>query len=389
MLFGHHNALQINLNINCLRKRTPFLPYLALIFIISGCVTTQVPIDSTSTRDNLHLNINVHDPSMIMHDSRYYMFHTGRGISNWVSRDKVNWLRLDPVFNSAPLWTENITSNFDNYISAPNISYHDGKYYLYYSISSTDLNDSAIGLVTNQSVNPSDPDFKWEDQGMVIGSYSEKNRWNATDAALTFDENGIPWLAFASHQMGIKMVRLKNDLKTVEISSDTSEVYTIAKRGKFQNVKGEITTGTSSIQMDNDESIRITEKRQDQQLKNCTLSAPFIFKRDMFYYLFATREPCHQDEDFSDEIIVGRSKSITGPYVGTNGDLMDNGGGSTLIRGNEEYSGVAHNSIYQFEEKNYLVGHAYNRGNEKGTKLIILEIIWNDDNWPNVDLGRP
>jgi len=68
---------------------------------------------------------------------------------------------------------------------------------------------------------------------------------------------------------------------------------------------------------------------------------------------------------------------------------MDNGGGSTLTRGNEEYSGVAHNSIYQFDEKNYLVGHAYNRGNEGGTKLIILEMIWNDNNWPEIDLASP
>ena len=389
MMYTHHNPLQHNLNINCLRKRTSILPYLVLIFIISGCVTTQVPIDSINTRDNLHLNINVQDPSIIMHDGRYYLFHTGRGISNWVSRDKVNWVRLNPVFNSAPVWTEKIDPNSDNYISAPDISYHNGKYFLYYSVSSSDFHNSAIGLATNQSINPSDPDFKWEDQGMVIGSNSGKNRWYATDPALIFDENDTPWLAFASHQTGIKIVRLKNDLKTVEILSDTSEVYTIAKRGRVQNVEEENTTGTSRIEMDNDGSNRNSVIRQEQRLKSCTLSAPFIFKRDKYFYLFVTSEYCRQVEDFSHEIIVGRSKSITGPYVGTDGELMDNGGGSTLTRGNEEYSGVAHNSIYQFDEKNYLVGHAYNRGSEGGTKLIILEMIWNDNNWPEIDLASP
>jgi arabinan endo-1,5-alpha-L-arabinosidase len=46
---------------------------------------------------------------------------------------------------------------------------HDGKFYLY-SASVFGSNRSAIGLVTNTTLDPESPDYAWVDQGEVISS---------------------------------------------------------------------------------------------------------------------------------------------------------------------------------------------------------------------------
>jgi len=377
-----------NLSNNILSISTCHLLCLALIFLMSGCVTTQVPIEPTNARDNTYLNINVLDPAMIMHDGRYYMFHTGRGISNWVSRDKVNWVRLNPVFNSAPEWAESLAPGFDNYISAPSISYHNGTYYLYYSISSNDRSESAIGLVTNRSLIPSDPDFKWEDQGMVIQSVSEKNRWNAIDATLSFDKEGEPWLAFTTHRMGIKLVQIEDDLKTTAVSPEGRELYTIAERHHLPDLNERNTADTSVAEVSYEELHPDSILGQNQRSENCAVEAPFIFRKDDYFYLFATWGRCRLDKEYTYEVVVGRSESITGPYLDNAGQRMDRGGGSVLVNGNEEYSAVAYNSIYTFDGSDYLVAHAYDISDEERTKLVILEMTWDENGWPVVELNR-
>jgi len=114
--------------------------------------------------------ISVHDPVMIKQDSTYYIFCTGTGISAWSSTDFHNWKKLAPVFSAPPTWAVNAIPGFKGHIWAPDISYHNGLYYLYYAVSAFGKNTSAIGLATNKTLNPVSPDFKWEDQGKVIQS---------------------------------------------------------------------------------------------------------------------------------------------------------------------------------------------------------------------------
>ncbi len=77
---------------------------------------------------------------------------------------------------------------------APDIFYHDGTYYVYYSYSHFGKNESAIGVVTNKTLNPDSPDYKWEDQGMIVESVPGRDEWNAIDANVVMDENGDAWL---------------------------------------------------------------------------------------------------------------------------------------------------------------------------------------------------
>jgi len=371
-----------------MRINATILLFFAMIFILSGCVTTQVPMEPANTRDNLHLNINVHDPSMIKHDDRYYMFHTGRGIANWVSRDKENWIRQDPVFPVAPGWTESVVPGFGNHIWAPSIYLHNGTFYLYYSVSSFGRNNSAIGLVTNQTLDPQDPEFDWVDQGIVIESVPGRDMWNAIDATLSFDENGTPWLTFGSHWMGIKLVQLEDDLKTIAITPEGDEWYTIAERDRYWKLDERDAGDSANPELDYEDLYPDSILRLNRQSESGAIEAPFIFRKGDYYYLFVSWDRCCRGEDSTYKVVVGRSESITGPYLDKTGERMDYGGGSLVVKGNDEYAAVGHNSVYTFEGTDYLVAHAYDLSDEGRSKLVILEVLWDDEGWPIVELDK-
>ena len=104
--------------------------------------------------------ISVHDPVMIKQDSLYYIFCTGFGISVWSSPDMKNWKKEKPVFTTAPSWAVQAIPGFKGHIWAPDISYHNGQYYLYYAISAFGKNSSCIGVATNKTLHTSDPNYK-------------------------------------------------------------------------------------------------------------------------------------------------------------------------------------------------------------------------------------
>jgi len=88
--------------------------------------------------------------------------------------------------------------------------------------------------------------------------------------------------------------------------------------------------------------------------------------------------------DSTYKIMVGRSKSVTGPYVDKDGKPMLEGGGSLVLGGNEDWVALGHNAAYSFDDKDYLVFHAYETADNGLQKLRILPIRWEDD-WPVVD----
>ncbi len=356
-----------------------------LLVVCSGCIRYSTPQQEEPKSQNLHLDIGVHDPSMIEHDGRYYMFHTGRGIANWVSRDMVNWVRLDPVFDEPPEWAEDVVPEYENHIWAPSISSHNGTYYLYYSVSSFGRNNSAIGLATNKTLNPSDDDFEWVDQGIVIESVPGRDHWNAIDGTLSFDEEGTPWLAFGSHWMGLKLVQLEEDLKTVAMTTEGEEWHTIARRHRYWKLDERDAGDSANPELDYDELYPDDIFDLNRQSENGAIEAPFIFQKGDFYYLFVSWDRCCRGENSTYKVVVGRSETITGPYYDKEGQNLNHGGGSLVVKGNDRYAAVGHNSVYTFNGTDYLVAHAYDNEDEGRSKLVILEVQW-EDGWPVVNL---
>lgn len=305
-------------------------------------------------------DFRVHDPVMIKEGSTYYLFTTGWGVSVWSSPDMKSWTRQKPVFDKAPEWALAAIPGFKGHIWAPDVAYHKGTYYLYYSVSAFGKNTSAIGLATNKTLDPKSPDYRWTDHGRVVQSVPGRDLWNAIDPNLVKDEKGQPWLTFGSFWSGMKLVKLAEDLKT---PAQPEEWYTLARRPRAWD-------------------------RADTLAGEAAIEAPFIFKKDNYYYLFVSFDYCCRGANSTYKIVVGRSKSLAGPYLDQEGKPMLEGGGTLLLQGDQQWHGVGHNSAYTFDDTDYLVFHAYDAADEGKPKLRIEKLSWNADGWPQLAKGQ-
>jgi arabinan endo-1,5-alpha-L-arabinosidase len=302
--------------------------------------------------------IPAHDPVMIKQDSMYYMFCTGMGISMWSSVNRVDWKKEKPVFDKPADWVVKELSTFKGHTWAPDISFHNGRYYLYYSVSAFGKNTSCIGVATNKTLHTSSPDYRWDDHGKLIQSVPGRDDWNAIDPNLFIDEDNTPWLTFGSFWNGIKLVKLNNDLVSV---AHPEVWYNIASR-------------------------RRDVTKSDTAAGNNAIEAPFIFKKGKYYYLFVSVDFCCKGVNSTYKVMTGRSEKVTGPYVDKMNIPMMQGGGSLVVAGDTtNWFAAGHNSVYTFDGKDYIVYHGYDARDNGKSKLIIKELYWDKENWPIVD----
>jgi len=309
-------------------------------------------------------SIIVHDPVMIRQNNIYYVFCTGTGISVFSSTDMKNWKSEKPVFASAPQWAVEAIPTFKGHIWAPDISYFNGEYYLYYSVSAFGKNTSCIGLAINKTLDPSDPQFKWVDQGKIIQSFPGKTNWNAIDPNLITDEKGTPYLTFGSFWDGIKMVKMTPDAKSV--ADDINKIPTIASRKTEPNAPNPPSVDNNPVDAGGN-----------------AIEAPFIFRKGKYYYLFASIDYCCKGVNSTYKMIVGRAEKVTGPYLDQSGKSMANGGGTILLAGDTNWHGVGHNAVVSFDGTDYLVFHAYDAHDEGKSKLNIRILNWDTNGWPS------
>ena len=327
---------------------------LCLFLILQSCNLFAQP--KLAINDTL---ISVHDPVIIRQDSMYYIFCTGQGITGFSSPDMKHWKQLKPVFDKAPKWAVDAIPSFRGHIWAPDISYHNGQFYLYYAVSAFGKNTSCIGLATNKTLDPSSKNFKWIDHGKVIQSVPGRDMWNAIDPNLIMDENNIPWLAFGSFWNGMKLVKLDSTLTAV---AQPEEWYTIAAR-KRDYILPDSVAGDAAIE------------------------APFIYRHGKYFYLFVSFDYCCRGEKSTYKMMVGRSEKVTGPYADRDGVPMNLGGGSTVLEGDKNWHGVGHNAVANFNGTDYLIFHGYDAADNGRSKLRIEKIGWFND-WPVVERKR-
>src|SRR5215207_425073 len=188
---------------------------LALIFLTLAAVVEQQQQLSV-THGELQGDIRqVHDPSIIKDRDTFYIFSTRAGIAIRCSKDLVNWRLCGDVFAHLPEWAVKDVPGLRG-LWAPDVSYFNGKYHLYYSASTFGSNRSSIGLATNETLDPESEKYRWVDQGKVISS-DVRDDWNAIDPNVVLDEQNQPWLSFGSFWGGIKLRKL--DQTTGKLSS--------------------------------------------------------------------------------------------------------------------------------------------------------------------------
>ena len=311
----------------------------------------------------------VHDPAVAYCDGRYYMFTTGMTVLS--SSDMKKWRFESPVFKQTPQWAAEL--GFRGMPWAPDIQYINGQWYIFYSYSEFGKNNSAIGVATNKTLNPESPDFKWEDHGMIVQSVPGRDEWNAIDANVTLDDEGNGWLVFGSFWRGIKITKLDPSMTKL---TRPQVWYPVSRRPE----------GTAPETVSTDTAVTADPRGKDFDAGNGAVEAPFIVKHDGYYYLFVSFDLCCRGEESTYNVVVGRSKEIYGPYLDKDGVNMMDGGGTTVVKGNGQYSGIGHCAVARFDGHDYIFMHGYDKNEDYASKLVIRELTWSADGWPSVRL---
>jgi arabinan endo-1,5-alpha-L-arabinosidase len=314
-------------------------------------VTATAPFTVLSTQ------LSIHDPSMAKEGDTYYLFSSGPGIMFYTSMDMIHWKMGGRVFPGEPSWAKSMNRRFDGREWAPDIERHDGKWYLYYAVSSPGVNNSAIGVTINQTLDPASPDYHWQDQGIVLESIPNRDLWNAIDPNVIVDANGTPWMDFGSFWEGIKLVKLAPNWKEI---AEPQEWHAIAKRDRSV-LEDDLSPGPAEIE------------------------GPFIFQKGDYYYLFVSWGLCCRGVHSTYKIVMGRSKHVGGPYFDREGVSMALGGGTLLLGGNKSWAGQGGCSVYDFDGTDYLVFHAYEMADHGLQKLRIAKLDWDKQGWPVID----
>ncbi|HEY0778971.1 MAG TPA: arabinan endo-1,5-alpha-L-arabinosidase [Gemmatirosa sp.] len=305
---------------------------------------------------------DVPDPAVIKDGNAYYVYATGEGIPIRRSTDLVHWTRIGRVFPGAtPAWAQRVIPG-TQYPWAPDISFINGRYHLYYALSTFGGQHSAIALATNVTLDPSNPRYRWEDRGVILESHPGST-FNAIDPAAIVDEQGTPWLTWGSFWGGIKLRRL--DPATGKVSSADTTIYSIAARA-----------GTDA-----------TQGPRDAQ----AIEGPYLVKHGGYYYLFVSFDKCCEGARSNYNVRVGRSRTITGPYVDRDSVPMTQGGGTLVLASYGVVRGPGHNSVLTDGDRYYIVHHYINANEGPASpdaplaiprSLEIRPMYWAWGGWP-------
>ena len=307
------------------------------------CFTALICISSAQTYVNPLLgNIYVHDPCIIKEGTRYYVFYTGSLVQLKTSPDRITWSNVGSVLPNPTWFKTYVPNNNGTDVWAPDISYRNGQYWLYYSVSTFGSNTSAIGLATSPALNPA----SWTDQGMVIRSVSSNN-YNCIDPNAFQDTDRSLWLVFGSWWTGIKLVQL--DTLTGKPAGSSPTIISLAQR-----------VAPDSIE------------------------APFIIKRGSYYYLFVSFDNCCRGVNSTYKIYVGRASAVTGPYTDQSAVAMLSGGGTLIWAGDTRWRGPGGQSLFFENDTFFLVFHSYDANDGGRSKLLIRPLYWTTDGWPSL-----
>ena len=271
-------------------------------------------------------------------------------IPTFRSLDLVTWDYQGNAFNERPAWVGD-----DAGLWAPEVSYFNGRYYLYYTAPETDAGGSAIGVATSDS-----PTGPWTDAGGPV--VAPRKDPNGDGFFWTFDPevletHGKRYLYFGSYYGGVFVRELSKD-------------------------------GLTSLP-DTETRITIANRYEGAQ----------IVEHGGYYYLLASATDCCRGPLTGYSVFAGRSRSPLGPFVDRDGASLLAGrvGGTPVISMNgNRWVGTGHNdTVTDFSGQKWLVYHAVDRndpyfGGAVGftKRPVLLDPLEWTDGWPSVRAGR-
>jgi arabinan endo-1,5-alpha-L-arabinosidase len=290
-------------------------------------------------------NLRIHDPSTpIYADGTWWVFGTGKHILSARSNDLITWQRIGSVLASPPAWAASVVpGNKDSYYWAPDLIRIGGRYLLYYSVSEFGKNTSAIALVTNTTLDANAPGHQWIDRGIVIKS-GKNDSYNAIDPSLLLDSDGRLWMVFGSFWHGLFL-----------------------------------------IELDPSTGLRLQPETKPIHLAYATeIEAATLYQRLDYYYLFFNEGLCCKGSSSAYRIRVGRSRSVTGPYLDDTGRDLRDGGGREFLGTQGNFIGPGHVGLVRDGTSEWATMHFYD-GTRNGQPMLgIRRLAWSGDGWPHI-----
>lgn len=296
----------------------------------------------------------VHDPSLIRQGNTWYVFSTdlqgpipAPGLAIRCSTDRVAWRDCGYVFDAPPAWVRAKIPGL-NGLWAPDVSYFNGLYHVYYAGSTLTSQTSVLGLATSPTLNPADPAYHWTDRGEVMES-SPGDDFNAIDANILVDTDGKIWLSYGSYWSGIKQ-REVDPATGMPVSGGRR--YDLAAR---------------------------------PDVPVHPIEAASLIHHGSYYYLFVSIDYCCNPDVTTDNYkeAVGRSTSPHGPFVNNRGDPMLSGASTVILAGNSRWAAPGGGTAYVDPATGdaLFTFHALDRPVQYATTLWVNSIDWVDD-WP-------
>jgi arabinan endo-1,5-alpha-L-arabinosidase len=269
----------------------------------------------------------IHDPSTIMEcEGKYYTFGTRGG--GLISEDG---------------WTWNGGAERPGGGAAPDVVKIGDRYLIAYGATGGGLGGGHNGRILtmwNKTLDPKSPDFKYTEAVVVAESDGIEDN-DAIDPGLLLDPtDGRLWLSYGTYFGFIRLIEL--DPKT----------------GKRKD-------GNKAIDIAID----------------CEATA--LMYRDGWYYLLGTHGTCCDGPNSTYNIVVGRSRKVTGPYLDNMGRNMLKGGGKMVVAAGGRVNGPGHFGRFVLEEGVEKMSLHYEADLDQSGRSVlgIRPLLWKNG-WP-------
>ncbi len=336
---------------------------------LASCSTSSAPgtalnlVTSPLSVYNLTGDVSlIHDPSIIRQGTNYYVLSTDGGqpggfLPLFCSPDKTAWKRCGQIFTIIPASLATALGNPVTSLWAPDISFFNGLYHVYFVASVFGSNRSIIGLATSPTMNPADPAYAWTYQGTVLQSPADGSGYNAIDPSILVDTDAMGntthiWMTYGSFFKGIAQREI-NPLTGQLLLSQTSAPTALAARPA---VSGNPVEG------------------------------PSLVKHNGFYYLFVSFDACCNSNFTTDtyRIAVGRGPTAQGPFVDMTGTAMLSGGGTILLQTAGEFTAPGGQDVLIDPTGGDLITfHALSNAQNGFDYLFVKSLTWPAD-WPAI-----
>lgn len=269
----------------------------------------------------------IHDPSTIMKcDGKYYTFGTGGG--GLISEDGYTWHGggVRPGRGAAP----DAIKIGDRYLVA-------------YSATGGGLGGSHKGSVLtmwNKTLDPESPDFEYT-EAVEVANSGDNEDCDAIDAGLLLDPTtGKLWCCYGTYFGFIRLVELDP---------------------------------ATGMRMPGNEPVNIA----------IDCEATDLIYRNGWYYLLGTHGTCCDGPNSTYNIVVGRSRNVTGPYIDNVGRDMLAGGGKMVVAAGKRQTGPGHFGRYIEEDGVEKMSCHFEADFDRGGRsvLAVLPLLWKND-WP-------